>query len=207
MSRFRRLLLGPPLPTQQFIHERLNKVRALATFSPDALSSIAYANQEIFLGLVMAGSAGLSLAWPIGLAITALLLIVALSYFQTIEGYPSGGGSYVVAKENLGKLPGLVAGAALLIDYILTAAVSLTAGVEAIASAFPGLWPHRMTLSLGLLILITILNLRGLRDTGTFMSVPWTARATKVRWPLPARMSSIPPHPDLSPTSPAPVTL
>jgi hypothetical protein len=88
MSRIRHFLLGPPLPTQQFIHERLNKVRALATFSPDALSSIAYANQEIFLGLVVAGSAGLSLAWPIGLAITALLLIVALSYYQTIEGHP-----------------------------------------------------------------------------------------------------------------------
>lgn len=172
MSRIRHLLVGPPLPTHQFIHERLNKVRALATFSPDALSSIAYANQEIFLGLVVAGSAGLSLAWPIGLAITALLLIVALSYYQTIEGYPSGGGSYLVAKENLGKLPGLVAGAALLIDYILTAAVSLTAGVEAIASAFPLLWSHRVLLSLGLLVLITLLNLRGLRETGTFMSIP-----------------------------------
>jgi amino acid transporter len=160
------------LPTQQFIHERLNKIRALATFSPDALSSIAYANQEIFLGLVVAGSAGLSLTWPIGVAIVILLTIVALSYYQTIEGYPSGGGSYVVARENLGTLPGLVAGSALLIDYILTAAVSLTAGVEAIASAFPVLWTHRMGLALGLLVLITILNLRGLRETGTFMSIP-----------------------------------
>lgn len=172
MSRLRQLFIGPPLPSQQFIHQRLNKIRALATFSPDALSSIAYANQEIFLGLVVAGSAGLSLAWPIGIAIAILLTVVALSYFQTIEGYPSGGGSYVVVRENLGLLPGLVAGAALLIDYILTAAVSLTAGVEAIASAFPGLWPHRMALSLGLLVLITMLNLRGLRETGTFMSIP-----------------------------------
>lgn len=172
MSRIRYFLLGPPLPTQQFTHERLNKIRALAVFSPDALSSIAYANQEIFLGLVVAGSAGLLLAWPIGLAITVLLSFVALSYYQTIKGYPSGGGSYVVARENLGTMPGLVAGAALLIDYILTAAVSLTAGVEAIASAFPALWPHRMALSLGLLVLITILNLRGLRETGTFMSIP-----------------------------------
>ncbi|MBU1659970.1 MAG: APC family permease [Chloroflexi bacterium] len=172
MSRLKHLIIGPPLPTQQFIHERLNKIRALATFSPDALSSIAYANQEIFLGLVVAGSAGLSLAWPIGVAITVLLTIVALSYYQTIAGYPSGGGSYVVARENLGTLPGLVAGAALLIDYILTAAVSLTAGVEAIASAFPALWTHRIALSLGLLVLITLLNLRGLRETGTFMSIP-----------------------------------
>jgi len=172
MSRIKNFLIGPPLPTRQFIHERLNKIRALATFSPDALSSIAYANQEIFLGLVVAGSAGLSLAWPIGVAITILLMIVAVSYYQTIEGYPSGGGSYVVARENLGTIAGLIAGAALLIDYVLTAAVSLTAGVEAIASAFPALWTHRMALSLGLLVLITLLNLRGLRETGTFMSIP-----------------------------------
>ena len=172
MSRFKHLIIGPPLPTQQFIHERLNKIRALATFSPDALSSIAYANQEIFLGLVIAGSAGLSLAWPIGLAIVILLTIVALSYYQTIAGYPSGGGSYVVARENLGTVPGLVAGAALLIDYILTAAVSLTAGVEAIASAFPALWTHRLILALVLLVLITLLNLRGLRETGTILSIP-----------------------------------
>jgi amino acid transporter len=151
---------------------RLNKVRALAAFSPDALSSIAYANQEIYLGLVVAGSAALSLALPIGLAITGLLVIVALSYYQTIHGYPSGGGSYVVARENLGTLPGLVAAAALLVDYLLTAAVSLTAGVEAIASAFPALWSHRVTLSLLLLLLITLLNLRGLRETGTVMAIP-----------------------------------
>jgi len=154
------------------MNERLNKIRALATFSPDALSSIAYANQEIFLGLVVAGSAGLSLAWPIGVAITLLLTIVTLSYFQTIEGYPSGGGSYVVARENLGTIPGLVAGAALLISYVLTAAVSLTAGVEAIASAFPIFWPYRTLMALIFLALITVLNLRGLRETGTIMSIP-----------------------------------
>ena len=93
---------------------------------------------------MVAGAAGLSFALPIGLAIVGLLVIVALSYAQTIQGYPSGGGSYVVARENLGTLPGLVAAAALMIDYVLTAAVSLTAGVEAIASAFPGLWPYRV---------------------------------------------------------------
>jgi len=171
-SRLRHLLLGSPLPTQQLVHERLNKVRALAAFSPDALSSIAYANQEIYLGLVIAGSAGLSLALPVGLAITGLLILVALSYFQTIHGYPSGGGSYIVARENLGTLPGLVAAAALLTDYILTAAVSLTAGVAAIASAFPALWPHRVVVSLALLVVITLLNLRGLRETGTLMAIP-----------------------------------
>ena len=172
LSRIKNLILGPPLPTQWLAHERLNKVQALAAFSPDALSSIAYANQEIYLGLLVAGSAGLSLAFPIGLAITGLLVLVALSYFQTIHGYPSGGGSYVVARKNLGALPGLVAGAALLVGYVLTAAVSLTAGVEAIASAFPVLWPYRVAVSLLLLVIVTLLNLRGLRETGTIMAVP-----------------------------------
>ena len=137
LDSLKHFVIGSPLPTRQLADQRLNKVRALAAFSPDAFSSIAYANQEIYLGLVVAGSVGLALALPIGLVITALLAIVALSYYQTIHGYPSGGGSYVVARENLGTLPGLVAGAALLVDYVLTAAVSLTAGVEAIASAFP----------------------------------------------------------------------
>ncbi len=172
LSRIKHLLLGAPLSTQQLAHERLNKIRALAAFSPDALSSIAYANQEIYLGLVVAGSAGLSLAWPIGLAIAGLLTLVALSYFQTIHGYPSGGGSYIVARANLGTLPGLAAAAALLIDYVLTAAVSLTAGVAAIASAFPVLWPHRVPLALLLLLIITLANLRGLRETGTLMAIP-----------------------------------
>ena len=172
LSRLKEFLIGPPLPTQQLNEKKLNKIRALAAFSPDALSSIAYANQEIYLGLAVAGSAGLGLAWPIGLAITGLLVIVALSYYQTIQGYPSGGGSYVVARENLGTGIGLVAASALLIDYLLTAAVSLTAGVEALASAFPALWTHRVLIALILLVIITVANLRGLRETGTFMSVP-----------------------------------
>ncbi len=166
------LLIGPPLPTQQLGETRLDKIRALAAFSPDALSSIAYANEEIFLGLVIAGSAGLTLAWPIGLAIVGLLVIVALSYAQTILAYPSGGGSWIVARSNLGTGPGLVAGAALLIGYLLTAAVSLTAGVAAIASAFPVLWPHRVELALALLGVITLINLRGLKETGTLMAIP-----------------------------------
>ena len=172
LDRLKHLLIGAPLPTQEIAENKLNKVRALAAFSPDALSSIAYANQEIYLGLVIAGSAGLVLAWPIGLAITGVLAIAAISYYQTIHAYPSGGGSYIVAKANLGILPGLVAAAALLIDYVLTAAVSLTAGVEAIASAFPVLWPHRISAALLILLLITVLNLRGLRETGTFMAIP-----------------------------------
>jgi amino acid transporter len=137
----------------------------LAAFSPDALSSIAYANQEIYLGLVVAGSTGLSYSLPIALAITVLLAIVAVSYSQTIYAYPSGGGSYTVARENLGTIPGLVTATALIIDYLLTAAVSLTAGTAAIASAFPQLWSYRVELSLLVLFVITILNLRGLRET------------------------------------------
>ena len=172
LNHLKELLLGSPLPTQAMKHERLNKIRALAAFSPDALSSIAYANEEIYLGLVVAGSAGLALAWPIGLAITALLALVALSYAQTIYAYPTGGGSYTVARANLGTGPGLAAAAALLLDYLLTAAVSLTAGVAALASAFPVLWAYRVPLALGLLLLITLANLRGLRETGTLMAVP-----------------------------------
>lgn len=172
LNKLKHLIIGSPLPTYQLAEKRLNKIRALAAFSPDALSSIAYANQEIYLGLVVAGSAGLALAWPIGLAITALLVIVAISYLQVIQGYPSGGGSYTVARENLGKPAGLVAGAALLIGYLLTAAVSLTAGVEAIASAFPILWPYRVVLALIILGVITLANLRGVQESGTFMAVP-----------------------------------
>ncbi len=172
LTHLKDFLIGPALPTQAFARERLNKVRALAAFSPDALSSIAYANQEIYLGLVVAGSAGLAYAWPIGLTIAGLLVLVALSYFQTIHGYPSGGGSYIVARSNLGTLPGLVAAAALMVDYVLNAAVSLTAGVAAVASAFPSLWPYQTQLALALLLVITLINLRGLQETGTFMAVP-----------------------------------
>lgn len=172
IGRIKEILIGSPLPTQLLKHERLDNVRALAAFSPDALSSIAYANQEIYLGLVVAGAAGLALAFPIGLVITLLLAIVAFSYLQTIHGYPSGGGSYVAARENLGTIVGLVTAAALMMGYILTAAVSITAGVAAIASAFPELWPYRVSLSLIFLLLITLINLRGARETGTIMAIP-----------------------------------
>jgi amino acid transporter len=172
LLRLKDLLIGPPIPTQKLSEKKLNKVRALAAFAPDALSSIAYANQEIYLGLLVAGSLGLSMAWPIGIAITVVLTIAAVSYYQTIHAYPSGGGSYVVARSNLGTLPGLIAAAALMIDYVLTAAVSLTAGVDAIASAFPLLVSYRVQIALLLLVLITLINLRGLRETGTLMSIP-----------------------------------
>jgi amino acid transporter len=165
-------VFGAPLPTARLESERLNKTRALAALSPDALSSVAYANQEIFLGLAVAGAAGLLYSWPIAVAIGSLLVIVAISYSQTLYAYPSGGGSYTVAKENLGANPGLVAAGALLIDYVLTSAVSLTAGVAAIASAFPFLWPYRVPLALFILVALTLANLRGLREAGTVMTVP-----------------------------------
>lgn len=172
LTRIKCLLIGSPLATYHLENRRLNKIRALAALSPNALSSFAYANEEIFLGLVVAGAAGLALSLPIGLVIGGLLTIVALSYFQTIHGYPSGGGSYVVAQENLGTVPGLTAGAALLIDYLLCAAVCVTAGVAAIASAFPVLWPYKVELSLLLLAILMLANLRGLRETGTLMAIP-----------------------------------
>ena len=166
------LITGAPLPTKQIAHKQLNKIRALATFSPDALSSIGYANQEVYLGLVAAGSLGLVQSVPMALVITMLMAIVAISYYQTVHAYPSGGGSYAVTKENLGAFPGLLSAAALLIDYLLTAAVSLTAGLAAISSAFPQLWPHRVGLSLLILAAITLLNLRGLHETGSAMAIP-----------------------------------
>jgi amino acid transporter len=172
LDKIKHLIVGSPLPTTQLGERRLNKIQALAAFSPDALSSIAYANQEIYLGLIVAGSAGLALSFPITLAIAALLVVVALSYSQTIFGYPSGGGSYVVARENLGTLPGLIAAAALMVDYVLTAAVSLTAGVAAITSAFPGLSPYKVWIALGILAALMALNSRGIQETGNFMSIP-----------------------------------
>jgi amino acid transporter len=172
LYRLRTLLLGSPLPTAGLGHEKLSKVKALASFAPDALSSIAYANQEIFLGLAVAGSAGLGYTFSLGIVITAILAVVGFSYLQTIPAYPGGGGSYIVARENLGEFPGLLAAGALMLNYLLVAAVSLTAGVEALASAFPALWPYKIAISLSLLLLLTLLNLRGMQEAGTVMSIP-----------------------------------
>jgi amino acid transporter len=172
LKRLKEIIIGTPLATKEYGEQQLNKIRALAALSPDALSSIAYANQEIFLALVAAGSIGLSMSFTLGLAITTILAMLTLSYYQTIHGYPSGGGSWIVARENLGEHAGLIAAAALLLDYLLVAAVSLTAGVEAIASAFPALWPHRVAISLLILIVLVIINLRGTREAGTVMSIP-----------------------------------
>jgi amino acid transporter len=172
MSAIRRLLLGSPLPTDAESHQRLTKVQALAVFSSDALSSVAYATEEILLVLVLAGSSALGLSLPIALTISALLAIVATSYYQTVHGYPSGGGAYIVAHDNLGVWPGLTAAAALLIDYVLTVAVSITAGVAAITSAFPGLLPFRVPFCLLAIGVIAWANLRGVRESGTLFAVP-----------------------------------
>ena len=172
LTQLRHLVFGSPLPSADLGETRLDKVRALAALSPDALASVAYANQEIYLGLLVAGAAGLGRAFSLAVVISGLLALLTLSYRQTIAAYPSGGGSYTVARENLGDMPGLVAAAALLIDYVLNAAVSVTAGVAALASAFPALWEHRTVLSLALLVLITLINLRGMREAGTAMTVP-----------------------------------
>ncbi|HUX75719.1 MAG TPA: APC family permease [Anaerolineae bacterium] len=168
----RTLLFGSPLPTAEEKHQRLTKVKALAIFASDALSSVAYATEEILLVLVVAGSAALGSSLPIALAIVGLLVVVATSYYQTVHGYPSGGGAYIVAYDNLGAWPGLVAAAALLIDYVLTVAVSITAGVAAITSAFPALLPLRVMLSLLAVALIAWANLRGVRESGTLFAVP-----------------------------------
>jgi amino acid transporter len=172
LKSFREILIGPPLPTERAGDERLGNFRALAALSPDALASITYANQEIFLGLVIAGAAGLIYSWMIAGAIAALLAIVALSYSQVIRTYPGGGGSYTVARENLDVNLGLIAAAGLCLSYLLNVAVSMTAGVAAVISAFPVLMPYRVILALILLTIITLANLRGLRESGAFVTGP-----------------------------------
>jgi len=156
----------------QLRHERLSKKKALAVFSSDALSSVAYATEEILLVLVLAGAVALPFSIPIATAILALLAILVLSYRQTIYAYPSGGGAYIVAKDNLGTNPGLVAGAALVIDYILTVAVSIAAGVAAITSAFPALHDHKVLIAVVFIWILTVLNLRGITESATIFALP-----------------------------------
>ena len=169
---WRNLIVGSPLRTAEQVHQRLTKTKALAIFSSDALSSVAYATEEILLVLVAVGTAAFHLAMPIAITISGLLVIVAISYYQTIHGYPSGGGAYIVAHENLGAWPGLVAAAALLIDYVLTVAVSITAGILAIISAAPELLPWRVHLCLVAILIIVWGNLRGVRESGTIFAIP-----------------------------------
>jgi amino acid transporter len=180
-TSFKRFLVGKPKSSADADHQRLNKRTALAVFSSDALSSTAYATEEILLVLAAAVAFGQGHAFemviPITLGIALLLMIVATSYRQTIHAYPSGGGAYIVAKENLGTTAGLVAGAALLVDYILTVSVSISAGVAAITSAVQGtsvawLDEHRVLICIVLIVLIALANLRGVRESGVLFSLP-----------------------------------
>jgi len=171
----RRLLVGSPLPNWRAQHERLSKILALPVFASDALSSVAYATEEILLVLVIAGTAVIvhrDISLLIAVGIVTLLAIVATSYRQTIHAYPSGGGSYIVAKDNLGMYPGLIAGSALMIDYTLTVAVSVAAGVAAITSALPQYEHYRLALCLFFVALIALANLRGVRESGLLFSLP-----------------------------------
>ncbi len=169
---WRTWLIGRPLPTADVPHQTISKTVGLAVFGADALSSIAYAPQETLVILAAAGASAFSYAFPISLVITALLAIVTISYQQTIHAYPNGGGAYTVARDNLGTLAGLVAGAALIIDYILLAAVAISSGVAQIVSAYPILFPHRVWLAIGLLVLVMIANLRGVKESGTIFALP-----------------------------------
>ena len=168
----RRLLIGNPLATSEAQHQRLTKVKALAVFASDALSSNAYATEEILLVLVLAGAGALQISVELAAAIAALLVIVGTSYYQIIRSYPHGGGTYIVSKDNLGTLPSLIAGAALLIDYVLTVAVSIAAGVAALFSWLPFLLPYRVPLAVAAVALITIINLRGVRESASIFAVP-----------------------------------
>jgi amino acid transporter len=174
VSRLKRIFVGDPLASDQEHHQRLGKPVALAVFASDAISSTAYASQEILLVLLPTVGLGVALDQliPISLIVVVLLAIVMTSYRQTIYAYPSGGGSYVVSRENLGEMPGLVAGASLLVDYILTVAVSVSAGVAAITSAFPELYPERVWLCLGFVAIMTLANLRGLKESGRLFAGP-----------------------------------
>ena len=171
-SRVKNVFLGDPLHNEESRHQRLSNFVALAVFSSDAISSVAYATGEIILVLSIAGAAFLHLAWPISLAIGALLVVVAISYRQTIRAYPSGGGSYIVARENLGDMAGLIAGASLLVDYVLTVAVSIAAGTSAITSAFPRLMPFTVPICLFFIAILAVGNLRGVKESGAVFSVP-----------------------------------
>jgi amino acid transporter len=171
-GKVKRFLIGAPLKTEMAAHERLTKIKALAVLSSDALSSVSYATEAILGILILAGTSALSYNLPIGAAIIALLIVVGVSYRQTIKAYPHGGGSYIVAKDNLGELPALTAASALLMGYTLTVAVSISAGVAALVSAVPALRGHIVLLGVAFIALVTILNLRGIRESGSIFAIP-----------------------------------
>ncbi len=172
VSMIKRTLLGRPVATAEEMQERLPKKFALPVFASDAISSTAYATEEILLALVAAGVAAAAFSIYIAIAVIVLLGFVALSYRQTVHAYPNGGGSYVVSRENLGLFPGMVAAGSLMVDYVMTVAVSVASGVAAIAAAFPVLEDYRVWICMGVIVLVTLANLRGVRESGRFFSVP-----------------------------------
>src|SRR5712664_1301386 len=172
LSQFKRFIVGKPIPSHLAHHERLSRVTGLAVLSSDPLSSVAYATEEILRVLILAGAGALSIASPIAFIIAAILAVVVFSYRQTIYAYPSGGGAYIVAKDNIGETSALIAAASLLIDYVLTVAVSIAAGVAAITSAFPQWQHYRIEMVLGFLLVLVLGNLRGIRESGKIFAAP-----------------------------------
>src|SRR5437667_3194969 len=169
---WRMWLVGRPLPTADAPHQAIGKAVGLAVFASDALSSTAYATQEILIVLAAAGSVAFAHAFPIAVAIVLLLAIVTVSYEQTIHAYPGGGGAYIVARDNLGEMPAQIAGAALLMDYILTVSVSVSSGVAQITSAYPALYEHRVAMAVSLVLFVMVINLRGVKESGIVFAVP-----------------------------------
>ena len=169
---WRRLILGNPLATSAIELERIGKFRALAVFSSDALSSVAYATEEILLVLVAAGTLSLDFSIPVAAVICALLAVVTASYWQTIHAYPNGGGAFIVALDNLGEFWGLLAAASLLIDYVLTVAVSVSAGVFALTSAIPSLHPYTVAICVFSILVVMWINIRGIRESAGIFAVP-----------------------------------
>ena len=172
LSQLKRSVVGQPIPSQRAHHERFSRVTGLAVLSSDALSSVAYATEEILRVLIVVGVSALSFANPIALVIATILAVVVFSYRQTIHAYPGGGGAYIVARDNLGETAALVAAGALLIDYVLTVAVSIAAGVAAMTSAFPEWHVNRVEVALGFMLVLMVGNLRGVRESGRIFAVP-----------------------------------
>ena len=172
LALLKRLVVGAPMPLAQARHERLSKTVALAVFASDPLSSVAYATEEILLVLMLGGAAALSYSLPVAIGIGALLAVVVVSYRQTVAAYPQGGGAYLVAKDNLGRYPALIAAAALLVDYVLTVSVSVVAGIAALTSAVPALHPYRIVLSVLAVAGVALGNLRGVRESGRLFAAP-----------------------------------
>jgi amino acid transporter len=172
LALVKRWLVGRPMPLAQARHERLGKAAALAVFASDPLSSVAYATEEILFVLILAGSLALSYSLPIAVGIATLLAIVVISYRQTVQAYPQGGGAYLVSKDNLGVYPALTAAAALLVDYVLTVSVSVVAGIAAVTSAVPALRPYRIVLSVLVVVVIALGNLRGVRESAQLFAAP-----------------------------------